>query len=291
MQAVTIRSGPLVAEIAPRLGAGMLRFECDGVPLFRGTGADAQGMDLASIILVPWSNRISGGGFNFEGRFHALAPNVPGETYPIHGNGFQLPWTVTAATGDAVELALESEGPNPYIYVARMRYALTNDALSMELTVTNRAVIRLPFGLGFHPYLARTPDTEIRADFGQVWLETADHLPAALVDISARPDWNFRQGKALPADWINNAFPGWDGRALVTWPSRHLTLAIEASAALSCAILYSPSKTAESFCLEPVTHAVDAINGPGGAEANDMAVLDAGESQTVSCRFRVGDAQ
>jgi len=56
--------------------------------------ARAGPFDLASNLLVPWSGRISGGGFPFDGLFHALAPNFPGEALPVHGNGFSSAWVV-----------------------------------------------------------------------------------------------------------------------------------------------------------------------------------------------------
>ena len=49
-------------------------------------------------VLVPFSNRISGGGFTFDGRSHAIEPNVPGEAFPIHGDGFQKPWRVVSSS-------------------------------------------------------------------------------------------------------------------------------------------------------------------------------------------------
>ena len=56
-------------------------------------------------VLVPFSNRISGGGFTFDGRFHAIEPNVPGEAFPIHGDGFQKPWRVVSSSPTEAELA------------------------------------------------------------------------------------------------------------------------------------------------------------------------------------------
>jgi len=70
--------------------------------------------DLASILLVPWSNRISGGGFTFAGKSHPLQPNLPQEPYPIHGNGFSSAWSVEDATATSAELSLMSEGPGPF---------------------------------------------------------------------------------------------------------------------------------------------------------------------------------
>ena len=60
---------------------------------------------LACNLLAPFSNRISGG-FDWRGsRRIELAPNLRGESLPIHGDAFQRPWEVAkeagAAAGDA----------------------------------------------------------------------------------------------------------------------------------------------------------------------------------------------
>ena len=86
--------GAAEAVIVPELGAGLASYDVidagDRRPVFRPCRkpSAARPFDLASILLVPWSNRISGGGFTFAGKFHPLQPNLPGEPYPIHGNGF-----------------------------------------------------------------------------------------------------------------------------------------------------------------------------------------------------------
>jgi aldose 1-epimerase len=286
-ETVALRCGGLAAEIVPGMGGGLARFEYNGVPLFRPWAEGADPFGLASILLVPWSNRISGGGFTFEGTFHPLAPNVAGERFPIHGNGFQQGWTLANRRDDAVELVLSSDGPGPFRYQARADYALDANGLDMRLEVTNRATIRLPFGLGFHPWLVRTPHTTLRASLPRVWLETSDHLPDKLLPVEAAPHWDFRAGRPLPPGWINNGFPGWDGRAAISWPELGLTMRIDAAPALSCAILYSPGETADFFCLEPVNHAVDTFNAPGGAQENGPPILAPGETETVWCRFAV----
>lgn len=287
-EALVIRSGALEAEIVPGLGAGLARFDWQGVPLFRPWRGGADPFGLASNLLVPWSNRVSGNGFSFEGRFHPLLPNVPGEPCPIHGNGFAAAWSVVSRREDAIELSLGSTGPGPYRYDARVGYRLAGPALEMRLTVISRSELRLPFGLGFHPWLVRTPRTTLEAGFEQVWLETGAHLPDRLVPVESRPEWDFTRARPLPEGWINNAFTGWRRTARVAWPEHRLSLAIEASGLLSTAILYSPSGQADFFCLEPVMHAVDALNDPRGPEAAGMCVLAPGHSCTVACRFTVG---
>ena len=97
---ITLTDGVGEATVAPDLGGGLASYDLVGAAgraaLFRPCRdlSRAGPFDLANNLLVPWSNRISGGGFHFGGRFHPLEPNLPGEPYPIHGNGFSSAWAV-----------------------------------------------------------------------------------------------------------------------------------------------------------------------------------------------------
>jgi aldose 1-epimerase len=281
---LTIRSGKVRAEIVPELGGGLSRFDYGGQPIFRPWNGEP-GFSLASFVLVPWSNRISGGGFTFDGVFHALPINREGEKYPIHGNGFSSPWTVERVTEDMAELSLSSDGPGPFRYDARLRYTALGYGLEMAMTVTNRAGIRLPYGMGFHPFFIRTPGTVLTANLPRIWLVDENHMPVSLVSVDDRPDRDFRSGHMLPQGFINNVFPDWDGQARVDWPEHNLSMQISASPELSCALIYSPSAESGFFCVEPVSHRVDSFNAPGGAEAEGMRILAPGESMAATCSF------
>ena len=293
MEVVTIADGTAEAAIVPGLGAGLASYDllaADGRhPLFRPCRdpGRAHPFELANNLLVPWSGRISGGGFPFGGGFHRLAPNLDGEPLPIHGNGFSQPWTVAEAAGSRAALTLASDGPGPYRFEARVDYALHRGALAVTLAVTSRAAGPLPHGLGLHPWFPRTADTTLRAKATTVTLEDERHLPAGRVPVASRPDWDFAEPRRLPGAWVNNDFSPWDGRAEISWPERKLRLTLDTGGDphLTTFILYSPAGDAPFFCFEPVTHPVDAHNRPGGPEANGLRVLAPGETLSVGCRF------
>lgn len=274
-------------ELAPWLGGGILAAEAlmagEPVPLLRPwQGPDSGPFGLGSNVLLPFSNRISGGGFSFEGTFHPIEPNLEGEPCPIHGDAFQKPWTVADATSSAATLVLENGGIGPYRYSAEAKVELRDGVLVHTLTVTNRSGRTLPFGGGFHPWFPRTPETRIQFNASGVWLEDARHLPTAHVPLNERPDWDFTQGAALPSDWINNAFTGWTGQAIIAQPAFGLVVTLNADAPLTTAIVYSPSSAADFFCFEPVSHPVDAHHLDGGP---GLVPLADGESLTFSMRL------
>jgi aldose 1-epimerase len=290
--ALTINDGVAEAVIVPEMGAGLAAYDLVGArgrtPLFRPCRDPSRAgpFDLALNLLVPWSNRISGGGFPFDGQFHPLAPNLPGEPFPIHGNGFSSRWRTEGARADSADFSLRSDGPGPFRYEAHATYSLTAGALAMRLSVRNLGPTPLPFGLGFHPWIVRGASTQLQAKAERVVLETRDHLPAAEAPIASRPEWDFTAARVLPSGWINNAFLGWDGHATVLWPEQRLELDVKADPPLSTFILYSPSDKADFFCFEPVTHPVDAHNLPGGPEANGLTILAPQEPMAATCRFR-----
>ena len=279
---VELADGRASLVVSPREGAAILRYDAlrpgrTPTPLIKpSTGL----LTFGSQLLIPWSNRISGGGFEFEGRFHPLEPNVEGEPFPLHGDGFQRPWRLTRRTGTEMELVLEDGAIGPYRYHASIRYALEDGALSAVLTVENRAAIRLPYGLGFHPWFPRRPRTLLQASATRVWLEDDRHLPTEVVPLASRPDWDFSHAAPLPDAWVNNAFEGWNGRASIVQPDDAIVVTVEASPSLNVFVLYSPARDADFFCFEPVSHPVDAHHGSG------LTTLEQGGSTSARLRLR-----
>lgn len=270
-------------RIAPELGGGVADMVArlpDGAetPVLRPwagpeTGLFGVGMNL----LAPFSNRISGGGFAFGDAFHAIAPNLDGEPYPIHGDAFQKGWTVRSTERRAARLELNNGAIGPFRHRAEVDYRLENGTLTASLAITNTGPT-LPFGGGFHPWFVRGPDTRLRFRAKGVWFEDRRHLPTDHHSLARRSDWSFCDLRPLPGNLINNAFTGWDGVARIVQPSLGIALDIVSPPSLTVAIVYSPGADADFFCFEPVSHAVDAVNQPGRP---GLVTLAAGDTLTL----------
>jgi aldose 1-epimerase len=292
MTDVTIATDQARLTLRPGLGAGATRFDVhdgrDWQPIFRPTPDDASHpFALSNIVLVPFSGRVSGGGFPFDGVFHPLEPTVATEPYPIHGSAFALPWQVAAQAPDRVSLRLSAEGPGPFRYDADLICSLDGAALTMRLVVVNRG-IRLPFGLGFHPWFVRGPGTRLFAPAERLWLEREDHLPGACAPIAHHPALDFSEAQVLPESWVNNGFAGWTRRARIEWPDRGMAADITASPMLHHYVLFSPSAAADYVCFEPVSHATDALNLAAGPEAEGMRILAPGDALHADMRIEPG---
>lgn len=287
---LTLANEHLRIDLAPSHGGGMTRFDWHGdgnapTPIFRRRDATCDEADpnvLACYPLVPFSNRIGGARFQFDGREVALPRNRADERLPIHGDGWLRAWRVAERSDTHATLVLERERAKPYAYRAKLRYALDAATLNVTLSVDNAGRDPLPFGLGLHPFLARDADTRLSAAASGLWLSGDDWLPTRHVPAPAA--WVFGVAYPLPEALVNHAFTQWSGKACVVWPSRRLSLAIQADA--DYYVLYTPPG-ADFFCFEPVDHPINAVNLPGGACEHGMTVLAPGERLTREFRFTV----
>jgi aldose 1-epimerase len=293
---IALRNAHLSAQIVPAIGGGLARLDAviGGrlLPVLRGLEPGAQGApaplpsQLACFPLVPWSNRIGGAGFVFDGQRIALAPNRAGEPCPIHGEGWQQSWHVLAQSGTRVHLQLDRSNGHPFSYCAQLRYTLLGSALEVTLEVRNCGPGVLPFGLGLHPWLPRTPAVRVMARASAVWQRGADGLPQHRIDLPEA--WNFAAPRMLPDDGIDNVFAGWDGQASIVWPETGMRLSI--SADMAYYIVYT-RPGADFFCFEPVDHMINAHNLPGGPARNGLTLLAPGQSLSRTVRFDAGVCQ
>jgi aldose 1-epimerase len=288
--ALTLANAQLRVDLAPALGGGMTRFDWHGdgnapTPIFRSCESAQPDLDpngLACYPLVPYSNRIGGARFQFDGREFAVPRNRAAEPLPIHGDGWLRAWRVVERGDTHATLALERERAKPHSYRATQKYALEGSTLLVTLAVENAGAEPMPFGLGLHPFLARDADTRLSAAASGLWLPGPDWLPSR--HVPAPPAWTFGVAYPLPDALVNHAFTQWSGRAAVVWPRKRLSLTIAADA--DYYVLYTPPGE-DFFCFEPVDHPINAVNLPGGACEHGMTVLAPGETLAREFRFTV----
>jgi aldose 1-epimerase len=289
MHTILLRNAYLQAEILPAVAGGLSRLDWHGGGEPRQVlraAATGQGLPLpttsqmACFPMLPWCNRIGGGGFPYGGRFVALAPNRPGEPFPIHGDGWQFAWQVGAQSDQAVTLTLDRSDGTPFAYTARLHYQLDGSTLRVELEVRNAGDSALPFGLGLHPWLPRTKDVMLRAPARATWRRGSDGLPDFPIPLPS--EWDFTEFKALPGDSIDQIFSGWNGQADIAWSDLRLSI----KADTRYVIVYAPAG-ADFFAVEPLSHAINGHNLAGGPEGNGLVALAPGEALSKHVAFEV----
>lgn len=283
--------------LVPALGGSVAAWQAESpagpVDLWRPwDGQSADLYQLASFPMVPWSNRIGGGGFTQGERFHAVQNNRAGEPYPIHGDGWLQPWTITRPAEDTLVMNLRSSHfqGNPYDYEAVQTFRLVAGGLDQQVQVRHLGAEPLPYGIGVHPWFPRTPATRITAPVQGVWLCGDDPMPVAHT-ADFPPGWNLREGMSAHGDLIDNGYTGWGGRARIEWPERGLQLTAtmpdfeqDGGADQHFCLVYRPP-VGPAFCFEPITHPIDAFHLPGQP---GLRVLAQGEACTLNVQWRFG---
>src|SRR3954447_16934914 len=150
----TLTSGRLRLALNHSIGGSISAFEWvdddRALAILRKCNSRSQNvLDAACFPLVPYVNRIRGGCFSFRGREVRLAPNMPGDPSPLHGQGWLNPWTVERSDNASAVLRFRHEaGEWPWAYEAVQEFSLDEHGYSVRLTCRNVDDDPMPCGLG-----------------------------------------------------------------------------------------------------------------------------------------------
>jgi aldose 1-epimerase len=275
--------------LLPTLGGSVAAWRlADGTELWRPWDGTPNLYKAASFAMLPWSNRISHGGFTHDGTFHPMKPNREGEPYPIHGDAWRQPWQLSQPAEDTLVMTLRSRrfDGSPYDYAATQTFRLVDGGLDQRVEVQHLGDAPLPYGLGVHPWFPRTPRTRLTAPVTGVWLSGKDPIPTG--HTHDFPDtWNLAEGIDANGTLIDNGYTGWNGHARIDWPEHQLAVTL-AMPELSdqpehYCLVYRPP-VGPSFCFEPITHPIDAFHLPG---TPGLKVLAKGESMSLDTQWRI----
>ncbi len=230
-------------------------------------------LELANFVLVPFSNRIAEGSFEFADQSINVPPTyAPASSrHAIHGHGWTAAWDVVAKTDETLHLHYHHAADSwPWDYLSEQKMTLTADGYVHHLSITNQSPTDMPAGLGFHPYFPRE-GAQLRTIFDGLWDVTDDGLPIEWIAKTGPYDLSADD----PADTI---FTGRKTAHHIDWPGYRLTMTPDAD--LPETHIYAPTGE-DYFCVEPVSHMTDAINRDG------LNILAPGESWSTQIIFAV----
>ena len=179
-----------------------------------------------------------------------------------------------------MRISYDGDGNWPFAFDAEQRITLFDDALWIDMAVTNRAGRAAPIAFSHHPYFDAA-GAALRFAADTVWINRADMIP----ECGEVPmgQFDFASGAPVAGRAVDNCYTGWDGTALISWIDRPHMLAISASRSLPATVVYCPLG-GDFFCFEPVAHLTNAIN-IGDCPA-PMPFVAPGERFTASIRMQ-----
>jgi len=297
MSEITLENGTLRAVINPTFGAGMMAFFAHHNDLWLPLMPDARlptvDLDTVNFLMIPYSNRIENGRFRFAGEAYQLKN---GENHAIHGDTRQRVWDVAEQSETRLVCTFDTQRHAnvnwPWPFAARVEYAVTNNALTSQLTLSNRGDGAMPAGFGWHPYFSRVvtqADEPVHLQFrveGVYPDADGSRIPSGPAQPPA-PNQDFSAEKALdPDNFLDICCRGYDGNGYIAWPESGVKLVFDCSQACSHLVLYNPD--APYFAVEPVTNANNGVNLLAeGDPTSGVAVLEPEESLAATFTLRV----
>lgn len=275
-----LKAGPCVLTLAPDVGGSVAAFTYEGRNILRPLpdGA-ADPLQSAGFPLFPFSGRVDHGRFSFEGADYTLPPNFLPEPHAIHGQAWQAPWVIEEESEASATLSYHHAGDIwPWPYCAEQKFTLREAGFVLDLALTNLGQTPMPAGIGWHPYFPKK-DATLQADVTHIWRSGADMIPAKPEALGTDDLTQPRQVEELALD---NNFTAGPGGATITWPDGiGVQMRAEGMAHL---VIYTPPSE-DFFCVEPVTHAPNAVNSALPAPITGLQVL--GPQATLQKRIAV----
>ncbi|MGD1013481.1 MAG: aldose 1-epimerase family protein [Acidimicrobiales bacterium] len=159
---VAIAHGDQRAVIT-EVGATLRTFVKGGVAVVEGFASEEVPTGARGQVLFPWPNRIGDGEWTFSNRTaHPTIDDVQHAT-AIHGLVRWRPFRIDSVNQNrcVLTLLLHPTPDYPFLSEISVAYHLGSLGLTVTTTVTNCDDVPIPFGVGFHPYLAvSTPTIE-----------------------------------------------------------------------------------------------------------------------------------
>jgi aldose 1-epimerase len=236
--------------------------------------------DFAAFPMVPFVGRIDQGQFVFQGQSITLPANMPPEPHAIHGFGWQSAWEVERVSDAETTLMHKHDGDLwPWSYEARQQFKLTDTGLSLTLSLTNTSQSPMPAGFGWHPYFPKS-GASLTAPVLRSW--TGRHMApeAAAID----PQTDLRHTRTVADLALDTAFDVSANPVEMEWPDHRLI--IRSDPVFSKLTVFTPADE-PSFCVEPITHAPNALNMSLSSQETGLQVLEPNQTLTGTIRIDV----
>ena len=144
------------SAIISLVGASLLSLEISGIKVVERLSVDRPEL-YAGAVLAPWSSRIAQGKYEIsDGRKFQLPINEPARNNSLHGLVYNRRFVIERSSESALEMSIEiteSEG-YPFHLKLTISYELEEGELFISFAVRNLSSEKVPFGIGFHPYLS-----------------------------------------------------------------------------------------------------------------------------------------
>lgn len=189
--------------VITEVGATLRTYVKGGVPVIEGYAADEIPTGARGHFLYPWPNRVAPEPWTFSGRTAIpIIDDLPTMTHN-HGIAKWRPFRVEAVNQNrcVLTLLLHPVPEYPFLTEVSVAYHLGPMGLTVTTSVVNRDQVPVPFGVGFHPYIAVTTPTIEGATLeipARAYVQTDERLlPTGAILPVAGTELDFNRAKTV----------------------------------------------------------------------------------------------
>lgn len=288
-ESLTLRDRYWNVVVSPVYGGSLRLCEFDGISVLKPTARlerfGGPSLSCCYFPMIPFANRIENSRFSFAGATVNLHENVAGTRHAIHGHGWQAAWHVSYSSEKICSLAYRREATRdwPWRYEGSQSFEIAGNTLRLTLEILNLSATPMPCGLGFHPFFPARDGACLQLEAQRVWKGSVSDFPRERVEVP--PHLRFTGGVPLSERiGTDHCFDGWRRLAILTFREARHAIVLEGCEATGHVIVYVPG--GDYFCVEPVTHAVNAMNLVDSARAG-LWTLEPGGSREITTSLRV----
>lgn len=293
MELKHIKCGNYTAAVNLTHGANCVSLRYKNRKILREPNYDV-GLDNPYVygmpILFP-VNRISGGGFEFEGRKYEFTINEPDTCCHLHGLLHQAEFKVESETENKIVCAYIPETGNEYFgrqnnFKINMEYELTENGLMHSVTVTNLSDTNMPVMLGFHTTFnsdfADSGAVSVLAEISEEYERNMkNYLPTGVKPkfdevSSALASGNFNP---LEKSASKHYRSGGDGRMIIYDAKNDISVVYENDEKYKFRLIYCSSDDGY-ICLEPQNCLANCANSPISRAEAGFEYIKPNESMT-----------
>lgn len=227
-------------------------------------------------ILFP-ANRISGGGFSFDGRQYCFGVNEPATGCHLHGTLHSCRFEPVEEQADSLHCVFQARQGEylnfPHSFAIHIRYRLSRKGLEQHIQIENLSQTAMPVLLGFHTTFfacfagGDRQDILVKVPIEQEYQRDATtYLPTGRTPAFDAVSRQLNCGSFSPfCQPISRHYLAQKGSMVIYDQGKDLSLVYETDEKMPYRLIYNGS--ADGYiCLEPQTCLVDCANLPQDRE-------------------------
>jgi aldose 1-epimerase len=198
---IVLKKGTSIARISLNDGGSLSELLLNDTLIIHNFNTTVPyGDSFASAILFPFSNRVYNGEYSFSNKKYHLDTNGVSND-AIHGLVYNKPFIFVDETIEmnqiSATIAYRETQKNkgfPFLFSIYMTYTLSEESLSLKVTVKNEDATSFPFTIGWHPYFytKKLQESTLKLDIDKEIIHNEEMIPIK-VDKSNIPN-NFKIG-------------------------------------------------------------------------------------------------